>query len=607
MAIAKMNRLFIVGPAIHKEEAMHLLQQSGLVHPEPVVPLAGDSERKASAALLRLRRVTQLEEAISQYNGRKTQSAVDCPDESLTAFAEDTLADLQELKNRRQVLERLVEDLAPWGAFDPQALRLLEENRVFVRRWRIDRKKKAGLRIPDDVLVEIISEKPDLLFYTVSLKGVTDIPGAALLPLPEMSLSAVQKELEELEVEEENLADRLAGVALRSDVLKRQVAAALNEARYLEQMGTLYAEEYLFGLQGWIPVDETADFLSRIDESSIPLQVEIREPLADETPPVLLKNNWFIRRIEPLLKLYGNPKYHDLDPSYFFAPFMILFFGICLSDAGYGVIFYIISHLIGRKWGGKVEGLPLVIKLCKAFAVSTVIMGLITGSIFGYSFENRNWILLDVDVAAGNPMLYFYMSLGLGAIHLSISYILGMLQEVRYPYFKIQKIGMLFVLWGGVLAIARSIWFSAPEAALNMPFYYGSFGLLGVGLLLTLFFATNNPNWFARLGLGLWNVYGLTGLIGDVLSYARLFGLGIATSAIASVMNRLAQMVLDATGPVIGIPLAVAVIILGHTFNLALSILGSTIHSARLHFVEAFKSFFNGGGVEYKPFKIERG
>jgi len=328
-----------------------------------------------------------------------------------------------------------------------------------------------------------------------------------------------------------------------------------------------------------------------------------RDPLPEEEPPVLLKNNWFIRRIEPLLKLYGSPKYRDLDPSYFFAPFMVLFFGICLSDAGYGVVLYLVAHAIGRKWSGKVEGLPLVIKLCKAFAVAAVIMGIITGSVFGYNFEDRRWILLDVSVGTGNPMLYFYLALGLGVIHLTLSYLLGMAQAAD-RYVRLQKLGLIFVLWGGVTLIVRTIWFPAPS---EMWIFYGGIGFLALGLVLTLLFATRNPNWFIRLGIGLWNVYGLTGLVGDLLSYARLFGLGIATGAIASVMNQLAMMVINATGPVIGVPFAVIIIILGHTFNLALSILGSTIHSARLHFVEAFKSCFEGGGIEYKPFKIERG
>jgi V/A-type H+/Na+-transporting ATPase subunit I len=120
-------------------------------------------------------------------------------------------------------------------------------------------------------------------------------------------------------------------------------------------------------------------------------------------------------------------------------------------------------------------------------------------------------------------------------------------------------------------------------------------------------FASDSKKIGTRLGLGLWNVYGLTGLVGDLLSYARLFGLGIATTAIASVMNDLAAMVYAAAGKLTGSAFAVMILVIGHAFNLLLSILGSTVHSARLHFVEAFKSFFKGGGIEYKPFKIERG
>jgi len=203
-------------------------------------------------------------------------------------------------------------------------------------------------------------------------------------------------------------------------------------------------------------------------------------------------------------------------------------------------------------------------------------------------------------------MILFYISLGLGVIHLTISYLMGMAQA-WYFHVKMQKLGLIFVLWGAVMLISRNVWFDMPEAALNMPLYYGGIGLLVAGLLLTLLFPNNSKRWALRLGIGLWNIYGLTGLVGDLLSYARLFGLGIATSAVASVMNQLASMALASTGPIIGVPFAVLIIILGHTFNLALSLLGSTVHSARLHFVEAFKSFFEGGGVEYKPFKIERG
>ena len=606
MAIAKMTRVFMVGASVHKDETMRFLQRAGVVHLEPVVPLAGDLEKQASAALLHLRRVGQLEQAVGHYRDRKERISADCPDEKLAACAEEALNSMQETRNRQQVLGRMADDLAPWGDFDLDEIRRLEETGVHVRRWRMERKKIADLSVPEGAFVEIVTEKQGLLFYTISLAEPVEIPGASPLPWPEMRLRDCHKEIERLNEEEKTMVGRLAGIALRADVLKAQVTAALNEASYLMQMGTLYAEDYLFGLQGWIPADLTVEFLRQAETERLPLHVEVRDALPEEEPPVLLKNNWFIRRIEPLLKLYGNPKYRNLDPSYYFAPFMVLFFGVCLSDAGYGVVFYLVAHAIGRKWGEKVEGLPLVIKLCKAFAVSAVIVGIATGSVFGYNFEDRRWILLDVSVGVGTPMLYFYLALGLGVVHLSLSYLLGMMQDA-YLHPRMQKLGLLFVLWGGVLLVARNIWFASPAVLLHAPFFYIGWGSLGLGVLLTLLFASDHRNWAVRLGLGLWNVYGLTGLIGDLLSYARLFGLGIGTAAIAAVMNQLALMVLNAAGPIAGIPLAIIIMILGHTFNLALSILGSTIHSARLHFVEAFKSCFEGGGVEYKPFKIERG
>jgi V/A-type H+-transporting ATPase subunit I len=601
-----MTRVFMVGASVHKEETLRFLQRAGVVHLEPVVPLAGDAERETSVVLLRLRRIGQIEQAVSRYSGHDKRIAVDCPDALLVAYAEESLTALQEMRNRRQALGRMADDLAPWGDFDLDEIRRLEETGVHVRRWRMERKKIADLSVPEGAFVEIVTEKQGLLFYTISLAEPVEIPGASPLPWPEMRLRDCHKEIERLNEEEKTMVGRLAGIALRADVLKAQVTAALNEASYLMQMGTLYAENYLFGLQGWIPADLTVEFLRQAETERLPLHVEVRDALPEEEPPVLLKNNWFIRRIEPLLKLYGTPKYRNLDPSYFFAPFMILFFGVCLSDAGYGVVFYLVAHAIGRKWGEKVEGLPLVIKLCKAFAVSAVIVGIATGSVFGYNFEDRRWILLDVSVGVGTPMLYFYLALGLGVVHLSLSYLLGMMQDA-YLHPRMQKLGLLFVLWGGVLLVARNIWFASPAVLLHAPFFYIGWGSLGLGVLLTLLFASDHRNWAVRLGLGLWNVYGLTGLIGDLLSYARLFGLGIGTAAIAAVMNQLALMVLNAAGPIAGIPLAIIIMILGHTFNLALSILGSTIHSARLHFVEAFKSCFEGGGVEYKPFKIERG
>jgi V/A-type H+-transporting ATPase subunit I len=605
LAIAKMTRVFMAGASTRKEELLRFLQQSGVVHMEPLVPLAGDPEKQVSSVLLHLRRIGHVQQEIARHGSHGRTIPADCSDEALVGYAEETHTSLHALIVKRQRLARLAEELVPWGDFDCDQIRLLEANGLHLQRWLVERGSFEELHLPENVYYGRVAENPVPLFYTLSCSGPVDLPAACPLPLPEMGLAGICGEIEKLTADMEILQARLAGVALRREVLKAELAATLTEAKFLEQMGTLYSEEYLFGVAGWIPTVRLADFLREIEAQRLPLAVETRDPLPEEEPPVLLKNNRFIQRIEPLLKLYGNPQYRDIDPSGFFAPFMILFFGICLSDAGYGLAFYMTAVFIGRRWE-HVAGLPPVVKLCKVFALASIAVGLLTGSIFGHNFEGRQWILLDVDVNKGNPMLLFYLAIGLGILHQTLSLLLGILQSA-YLHLKLQKIGLIGVLWGGVLLIGRNIWAASPDAPLYTPLSYAGVGLLALGLLLTLLFSSNSPRWAVRFGLGLWGVYGLTALIGDLLSYARLFGLGIATSAIAAVMNQLAGMVREAAGPILGHVLAVLVIVVGHSFNLALSILGSTIHSTRLHFVEAFKNFFEGGGVEYKPFKIERG
>ena len=587
---------------------MRFLQEFGVVHVEPATEMAGEYEKKNAALLVRVKKLDQVITGVQRFRNRKTAGPhpLTIADEQLVSYAEERLSALQEMESRVSSLERLKTDLSLWGNFDLAQIRALEEAGVCVRRFRMETKKWQQFEPPGGFFLEVVSQQQAVQFFTLSIGEPPDMPQAQMLAWPEFSLNEVEAELRRLTQGMESFTIELAGVAERAEVMKKQLIAALNEVAYTGNMATLHQEPYLFGLQGWIPQDQETAFHEKMAAAKLPLRVVTREPLEGEEPPVLIRNNWFIQRIEPLLKLYGNPKYRHLDPSYFFAPFMVLFFGICLSDAGYGLAFYLAAYAMGKKWGDKVEGLPLVIKLCKAFAVASVIVGLITGSFFGYNFENRSWILIDIDVNAGDPMILFYLSLGLGVIHLTFSYLMGIMQA-RYFHEKMQKLGLIFVLWGGALMIARSVWFAAPASALHMPLYYGGTGALAIGILLTLLFANNSKKWALRLGLGLWNVYGLTGLVGDLLSYARLFGLGIATSAIASVMNQLANMALAGAGPIIGVPLALIIVVLGHVFNLALSLLGSTVHSARLHFVEAFKSFFEGGGVEYKPFKIERG
>jgi V/A-type H+-transporting ATPase subunit I len=601
-----MKRVFIIGPSHRKETTLRLLQQIGVIHVEPTTKMTADLEKKNASTLQEAQRVGQTYEGVLRFRSRKKRIPVSVPDSEFLLFCEQRLAALQELRNRKQSLLKLISDLEIWGDFDPGRLRNLEQEGVFIQRFRMNGKTTTALKLPEDAFVEMVSEKTIHHFFTIRLDRPVDIPQATQLRPPEKGLSDARKELEEVFEKEEKAMAELAGAGEKVEILKRQFLDTLNKASYTEHLGTLYSESILFGVQGWAPADLEESLMEQLERSDLPLLARTRDPLPEEIPPTLLKNNWLIRRIEPLLKLYGLPSYRSIDPSYFFAPFMILFFGICLGDAGYGLIFLLASTWIKKRWGHLARELPLAMNLCQAFSVSSILIGSLTGSIFGYQFQNRDWILVDLDLDAGNPMLLFYGSLGLGLLHLTLSYLLGVLQA-KARHEKFQKFGLVGVLWGGAFLASRIIFFSVPGSPANVFLLYAGWGLLGLGLSLTFWFASDSKKWPVRIGLGFWNLYGLTGLMGDLLSYARLFGLGIATTAIAAVMNQLARMVYDAAGPMLGTVMAVLLLILGHTFNLLLSVLGSTIHSARLHFVEAFKNFFEGGGNEFKPFKLERG
>ena len=606
MALARMKRVYIVGLDDDKGKVLRFLQDAGVLHIEPFASLSSEAEEQNAHIAQNTRRIGQIYDSLKTFRNAKEKSEAFFSDEEILLRAESTLERLQEIKNRKQTLEKLISELNVWGDFDADHLIALEEQKLFVQRFRAEGVSRSELDIPDDVFAQIVSEKPVLQFFTIRLGRPVDLPWATPLRRPEKGVKKAKDELSSLVIDESEAIKELSRLASRIDALKKEYLAALSETSFIECLGSLYSDGLLFGVQGWVPADIENDFLGKIAATGLGVIVRTRDPQEDEAPPILFKNNWFFRRIEPLLKLYGFPGYRDLDPSYFFAPFMILFFGICLGDAGYGVIFLLASILIRKKYGHLSPSLPPVMRLCEVFSISTIVIGLLTGSIFGHWVFSRELIAVDIDKDHGDPMILFYASLGLGVIHLSLSYLMGAFQA-HSRIDRFQKLGLLGVLWGGALLIIQRVWFPDFSVELSQWLYYGGLGFLVCGVLLTFLFASDSKKLLVRLGLGLWGVYGLTGLVGDLLSYARLFGLGIATTAIASVMNDLAGMVYHAAGNITGAIFAVLVLVLGHTFNLLLSILGSTVHSARLHFVEAFKSFFQVGGTEYKPFKVERG
>ncbi len=326
-----MRRVYLVGPADQKEKTMVFLQERGVVHIEPVVKLAGEPEKKHAIIQQQVRKIGQVCDGMSRFKMGKEIIPVHVSDDELLFFCESRLLELQELQSRRQALRKLIKELHVWGDFDPQTLHNLENEGVFIQRFRVEGKIPTDFTVPENTYMEVVSEKPVLNFFTVHMGGPVQIHQAIPLKPPEMGLKQAQEEYNELQEKEARLIKECTGVSDRIEALRGLYDIAFNEASYIEHCGTIHTENYLFGLQGWIPADTEDSFIKEIKSSTLPLMTITRDPLEDETPPTLLRNNWLIRQIEPLLKLYGLPAYRSIDPSYFFAPFMILFFGICLG------------------------------------------------------------------------------------------------------------------------------------------------------------------------------------------------------------------------------------------------------------------------------------
>ncbi|MCK9262889.1 MAG: hypothetical protein M0R18_03665, partial [Deltaproteobacteria bacterium] len=282
MAIAKMTKIFIVGPVDDQVETIHLLQTLGVVHVEPASAMAGEYEKKNSEVLSRVQRLDRIMGDLARFKGRAAAAPITVTDEELTACAEEKVLAFQDKELRVQSLQRMIADLRPWGNFDPAHIRALEASGVHIRRYRMDAKKFEEFEAPENVLVEVVDRTKEVLFYTLSFAEPPEIPNAVMLSWTEKGLDEAEVELGRYQEQMESLFAELADLAGRAETIKKQWIAALNEVAFTGTMATLHRDPYLFGLQGWIPRDQEPALHKKLEESKLPLHIVTREPFEEE-------------------------------------------------------------------------------------------------------------------------------------------------------------------------------------------------------------------------------------------------------------------------------------------------------------------------------------
>jgi len=384
------------------------------------------------------------------------------------------------------------------------------------------------------------------------------------------------------------------------DVAIKQVESEITFAR-VKSSGNKLADDKLMLLQGWAPDDNMNEISQYLESKNA--YFEISDPMPDDDVPIKFKNNRFARLFEPIAELYMLPKYNEIDLTPYFAPFYIVFFGLSLGDIGYGLFLFLAATVVKilqkKKLG---SSLKVVLSLTQVLGASTMVAGLLTGGFFGFSIYDLKipfvQQLKDLVFFDNNQM--FMLSLVLGVIQI----LFGMCMKVAN---RIKHLGFVYALStiGWVILLVSFIASALLKDFMPM---FGTLHLIFLILAAVLIFFFNSPgkNLFMNFGLGLWDSYNMaTGLLGDILSYVRLFALGLSGGILASVFNSLATG-MSPKNAVIGPLVTILIFLIGHAINIFMNVLGAIVHPVRLTFVEFYKNAeFEGGGKKYNPFRKE--
>jgi len=515
--------------------------------------------------------------------------------------------DMDQLKQQLTALDKEISMAEPWGDFSLETLRKLEENRVKIKFLTIAVSKFKENWL-EEYPIEVISHHAGQVYFIMVEKGyLTDsVPDAEEMRPPEKPLSVLLQEREEFEIEMDRLQklfEKHAGESM--NVIKRYHRQMIESAEFdTTIMHTRpEAEEKVMFLEGWVPI-KNEDTLKEYLETK-PVVFSERRATKEDKVPIELRNKKFSKKFEMLGDLYSLPKYGELDLTPFFAPFYTIFFGFCLGDAGYGILLAIASIALKKRVPAELkQAMGLVFYL----GLSTIFFGIIGGTFFGIPLYETSLPVyseiaarLDAQGTDINNVL-FYLSLALGAIQIIFGMFLKAINETRQFGWKLAvgTIGWIVLLLGSAILYATGEFTSLSSETLTPAWYV----LLGISGSMILLLNNLTRNIFMNFGIGLWDTYNMiTGILGDLLSYIRLFALGISSAILGFVFNSLA-ISMSGDIPVLSVLIMTVILVIGHGINLFMSGLGSFVHPLRLTFVEFYKNAgFSGGGKKYHPFK----
>ena len=598
MAIVTLKKITLCGVLADKSMILEQLQSLGGTHLIALSEAATKNETTATydvdAALTALKYLQQCDRQRHQVRQADTFNFNAVVSEVLQVKNK-----LIELLEQREFLQERIKEVSLWGDFNLAAEGELQGYKLwfYIVPKRLMPKVRASDLVWQQVnasnthayVVVIAQQEPDVAAMPVRRTHIGDVPLSQL----HKRLENIELAIEDAYAQREHLTRWMSLIML--NLAEYENRSALKEAHLLTR-----DEPEVFVVQTWVAVDDVAGIEAFALQHQLACLIE--SPDGEELPPTLLKNTNTFAGGEEIVKFYQMPNYYGWDPSVVVFFSFALFFAMILSDAGYAAIFLSILALKWQKMSATAQGsrfrLLLTVTLTLAF-----IWGVLAGSYFGFSpgAETLPGKLKLFDMNDFDTMMQ--VSIFVGVVHIALANLVQAYQ-LQDKTTRFAALGWALFVIGGFL-----LWLSTAHESLILQ--QSAYVLLSIAALALLLFSTDRPlkkplDYVLRLVDGLKSLTGITKIFGDVLSYMRLFALGLASASLAITFNQLALQVYDAM-PGMGLLFSILILIIGHTLNIMLGIMSGVVHGLRLNFIEFYNWSVSDEGYPFKAFSKKEG
>ncbi|MBQ8774911.1 MAG: V-type ATP synthase subunit I [Alistipes sp.] len=506
-------------------------------------------------------------------------------------------------------LQKIADDIAPWGRYSEENITKLAERGVTLRYFTTQ--PSTFNKMVDEwsetmTISEIARTQSAVYFVVVATDSSAVVVDGQEVRLPAKDSEATKAEIAELAAADKALDASFSRAAASVALIEDNAAAIKEQLQGLKVDATAQreADGELIVLEGWAEAD-TAEKVDKMLEEYPNLVYMKRDATIDDEAPVKLKNNKFAKLFELIGAMYALPKYGTLDLTPIFGPFYMLFFAICLCDAGYGLVLLSLGLTLLWKGGEKLRQAAWLSIVC---ASATVAFGFYANSFFGLAISDYAPVIKFLDF----QNQFFSISLAIGVFQILVGMAINIWMQAKL--FGITStfglLGWFIILLSGSLAVGLPMFgLAIPGFDASSPVFYAC---VGVGAVLMLLLNNIKRNPLINFGAGLWDAYNnITGLLSDVLSYIRLFAIGLSGGVLAQVFNSLALGLSGLDAGIDGSPwyvvaiqivAASAILLIGHGINLFMSAISSFVHPMRLTFVEFYKNAgFEMGQRSFDP------